>query len=123
MSSYTDLYDKVGGKAGIKTMIHEFYSRIMTDPELSSFFKHTSFDRLRTMQTEFLAVALGGPGEYTGLSLSAAHHGRGITASHLSRFVSHMIETLETRGVAENDVQAIIDRINCRSNEILGISY
>jgi hemoglobin len=43
------------------------------------------------MQREFFAAALGGPQAYSGLSLTQAHAGRGITPRHFNRFVQHLL--------------------------------
>ncbi len=122
MSSMS-LYEKVGGKAGVEALVYEFYGRVMQDPDLAPYFEKTAFDKLRVMQVEFFTMALDGPAEYRGRSLGAAHHGRGITTGALTRFVGHLMATLQTKGVSEADTEAIIDRINRRSNEVLGISY
>jgi hemoglobin len=38
--------------------------------------------RLKGMQVEFFAAALGGPDPYTGAPMRDVHHGRGITMGH-----------------------------------------
>ena len=75
------------------------------------------------MQPEFFAMALGGNIQYTGAPLAQAHHGRGITVYHFSRFTAHLLETLREQKVDEEDVNAVIDRINSFANEITGASY
>lgn len=121
--SSTSLYEKVGGKEGVESLIFGFYAQVKNDPVLAPFFERTSFDKLRAMQVEFFTMALGGPVEYSGQSLGAAHHGRGIGAEHMTRFVGHLISILESKGMGEEDVEQVIDRINRRSNEVLGVSY
>jgi hemoglobin len=114
------LYERVGGEKAIHEMIHEFYDRVLSDPELKPFFKNTSMDKLRKMQKEFFSAALDGPITYTGKPLGDVHHGRGITIHHFALFVGHLLETLQARGIEEHDVQAIISRINTYADEIIG---
>ena len=43
------LFERVGGEKVIAELIHDFYDRVMADPELKPFFKHTSIDKLRIL--------------------------------------------------------------------------
>lgn len=120
IKSHQTLYERVGGEKVIQGMIHEFYDRVLGDPELKPFFKNTSMDNLRKMQREFFSAALDGPISYTGKPLSYAHHGRGITKHHLALYVGHLLDTLKDQEIAEQDVQEIIARINTYADEITG---
>jgi hemoglobin len=123
MSTTDSLYDKLGGEAGVESLVIAFYVRVMADPELAPFFRHTSVEKLHMMQREFFAMALGGPVSYSGMPLAHAHHGRGITTHHYSRFVEHLVETLEELGIDDAEAEQAIDRINSYANEVTGTSY
>ena len=114
------LFERVGGEKTIRELIHEFYDRVVADPELKPFFKNTSMDKLRRMQHEFFSAALDGPITYTGRPLSYVHHGRGITKHHFALYVSHLIDTLRDHGINDQDVNDLIGRINTYANEITG---
>ena len=114
------LFERVGGEQTIRELIHEFYNRVIADPELKPFFKNTSMRKLRRMQREFFSAALDGPITYTGKPLSHVHHGRGITKHHFALFVGHLIDTLQDQGINDQDVQDIIGRINTYADEITG---
>ena len=114
------LYEQIGGERAISKLIHEFYGRVIADPELKPFFKNTSMGMLRRMQREFFSAALDGPIKYTGKPLSYVHHGRGITKHHLALYVDHLIDTLRGHKISEQDVQEIISRINTYAEEITG---
>ena len=43
------LFERLGGEAAIAELIHDFYDRVLADPELKPFFKHTSIDKLRIL--------------------------------------------------------------------------
>jgi hemoglobin len=122
MNSAT-LYDKIGGKSGVESLILDFYAHVAKDPTLRPFFRHTSFEKLYDMQQQFFAMALGGPVEYAGQLLGEAHRGRGISPVHISSFVDHLLTTLKQKGVGDDDAYTIIDRVNLYANEIMGVSY
>lgn len=120
MSDEPTLYDRIGGERTIHNLIDNFYDRVLDDDELAGFFAHTSMEKLRHMQKEFFAAALDGPVEYGGSELAVVHQGRGITRHHFTRFVDHLIETLQSIGVSEHDIDEIIPRIALYVNPITG---
>lgn len=122
MDSTPSLYDRLGGQDGIQALVIAFYTRVMTDPELSPFFRHTEIGKLHHMQSEFFTMATGGPASYTGMPLAHVHHGRGITGFHFSRFVEHLVATLEELGVIDAEAEQVIERINSYANEVTGVS-
>lgn len=124
MSANTpSLYERLGGEKMIAALIPAFYARVLADPELAPFFKHTSLEQLHEMQREFFTMATGGPIAYTGRPLAHVHHGRGITKHHFARFAEHLVETLTSMGVTPQEVDEVIERINPTANEITGTSY
>lgn len=116
------LYERVGGEAGVGSLVDAFYRRVLGDPELAPFFEKTPMDKLRTMQREFFAAALGGPLAYTGRTMSEVHAGRGIKTRHIARFVDHLMETLRDLPVDEQDAYDVVSRINTWADEITGES-
>ncbi len=114
------LFERVGGEQTISDLIHEFYNRVIADPELKPFFFNASMGKLRRMQREFFSAALDGPITYSGRPLSHVHHGRGITKHHFALYVGHLIDTLQSQGINDQDTQEIIGRISTYSDEITG---
>lgn len=114
------LFEKIGGEQTIRNLIHEFYDRVIADPELKPFFENASMDKLHRMQREFFSAALDGPITYSGRPLSHVHHGRGITKHHFALYVDHLIDTLQDHGINDQDAQEIIGRISTYVNEITG---
>lgn len=119
----SSLYDRLGGEDMIASLIPAFYVRVLADPVLSPFFKHTALDKLHGMQREFFAMATGGPITYSGKPLAHAHHGRGITKHHFALFTGHLVDTLLGIGVTQEEADEVIERINTYTNEVTGTSY
>lgn len=123
MTRAETLYDRLGGEPGIAGLVIRFYARVLTDSKLAPFFQNTSLDKLMHMQREFFGAALGGPQSYSGLDLSRAHVGRGITAEDFNRFSQHLATTLQESGVSEDDLREVIHRIAVHKNDITGEAY
>src|SRR3954463_11024837 len=116
----TNHFERIGGEPAVSLLIDRFYERVQADPVLAPFFRDSSMDRVRRMQKEFFALALDGPPAYTGMRLSHAHSGRGITVRHFSRFAGHLLETLRELPLDEREVLGVIDRLNIHADDITG---
>jgi len=116
------LYERIGGEAGIASLIDQFYLRVFEDPELAPFFAHAPVDHLKIMQRELFSQALGGPFVYSGRPIREVHHGRGITALHFQRFIEHLLQTLESFDLTKAEVNQIITRLNVDADKIVGQS-
>jgi hemoglobin len=118
-TSAPTLYERIGGAPGISDLVVEFYERALHDPVLTKFFHNVTMPHLHQMQAEFFALATGGPSTYSGLSLRAAHAGRGIGEVEFRHFVQHLLDTLDTRGLEPADVTAIADRLALERDSII----
>jgi len=116
------LYERIGGEAVVDKLIDRFYGKVTSDPELAPFFKHSPMENLLKMQKEFFCTALDGPQGYFGLSVVKAHQGRGIKMRHCNLFAQHLLESLKELKISEEDVQAVVARINLRVNDVVGES-
>lgn len=120
MSESGSLYARVGGEAGIRDLIGDFYQRVFADAELRPFFENIEVDKLERMQREFFAAALGGPSLYTGRPLAEAHYGLGIQPHHLRRYLDHLLATLEDRKLDEDEVYDVMGRIGILADDVTG---
>lgn len=75
-------------------------------------------EKLRRMQVEFFTSALGGPLQYSGRPLAHVHHGHGITKAHLRRFTDHLLATLQTLALSQQDIQSIYTRIALEADDV-----
>ncbi len=114
------LYERIGGAEAVEKLIQDLYNRVTSDSELGPFFENSALDKLKNMQTEFFSAALDGPVQYTGMDISKAHFGRGITRAHFKRYVEHLLATLEKMNISETDVHDIIARINIYADDVVG---
>lgn len=116
-----NLFEAIGGRPAIVSMVTAFYDRVLQDVELAPFFSDISIDRLRNMQFEFFSAALGGPTRYEGRPVAHAHQPLKITRQHFQRFVEHLFEALQEYPLNEQDRYDVIARINLYADDVIGI--
>lgn len=120
MADSESLFDRIGGEEAVAGLIEAFYDRVLRDELLAPFFEHASMEKLRRMQREFFAAALGGPIHYSGQPLATVHARMGIRPKHLARFLEHLLDTLNDKALDEAEVYEIYSRINTYADEITG---
>jgi hemoglobin len=100
-------YDQVGGSAGVREAVDRFYVRVLADPALAGYFQGVDLARLKRHQALLLAQVLGGPTEYTGRTLAAAHNGMGISRLDFRRVAEHLLETLRSLQISDEVISAV----------------
>lgn len=116
----SSLFERLGGAEGVAEIVESMYARVLDDELLSPFFRNVDMERLRQMQYEFLASALGGPVRYSGAELQAIHAGRGIEGRHFSAFVGHMVSAMEEHGASKQQVDEMLGQIALYRDRIVG---
>lgn len=113
------LYERIGGEFAVALLVDRFYDRVLKDPELEPYFRHIPMDKLREMQLEFFSAALEGPVHYSGRPLEQVHKGRGITSRQLSRFMEHLMATIEYAHPNEQERDEMYSRIALYGDAII----
>ncbi|BCU80696.1 group 1 truncated hemoglobin [Polycladomyces abyssicola] len=115
----TTLFERLGGEEGIAAIVQTFYDRVLNDPLLQPFFRHTDMNRQRRHQTQFLIYATGGAPRYTGATMRKAHEGLGIRHQHFDAVVSHLAEALRQHQVKEEVITELAKRLETLRGEVV----
>lgn len=119
VGTMSDLYETLGGDAGMTTAVEVFYARVTADPELAPYFARIDIDRLRAHQRSFLRAALDGPEVFTGRPLAQAHAGLHVTGEHFDGIVDHLAATLGDLGADPASVALVRDRVDALRPQIV----
>src|SRR5262245_37956963 len=97
------LYERIGGEPAIMAAVDLFYAKIMDDELTRPFFAGLDMNAQVQKQVAFMSRALGGPVEYHGRDLRAAHarlvREKGLDDVHFDAIAGHLRSTLEELGV------------------------
>jgi hemoglobin len=117
-----ELYDLIGGKRTVWAATEAFYRRVFADDTLRPFFKSTDMAQLRSRQSMFISMLLGGRVVYTGKDIHAAHayaREQGLNDGHFDRFLTHFREALNEVGVQADKVEEVTKLLETRRNVVL----
>jgi len=104
------LYEKLGGEKAVDAAVDIFYQKVLADPRINQFFEGVEMVKQGRMQKNFLTFAFGGPHNYDGRNMRAAHSklvAKGLNDSHFDAVAGHLVATLQELGVA----QVLIDEV------------
>lgn len=114
-----NIYDAIGGEPALTAVVDDFYVRVLADPQLAGFFAGVNMPKLKGMQVEFFATALGGPDVYQGPSMRQAHAGRGISQADFDKVALHLTDALAAAGVPAEIIGQIAVAITPLADEIV----
>lgn len=107
MTSATSDYHLIGGGPAVRTVVDRFYELVLADPELAPFFTDVDIAGLKRHQALLISQVLGGPAEYDGRDLRAAHAELPIRPEHFQRVVTHLVTALQEAGVDQDVIARV----------------
>ena len=117
-----DLYDLIGGSRTIRAATAFFYQRVLADDNLRHFFESTDMEHLRSQQSMFISMLLGGRIVYTGKDITAAHaraREQGLNDTHFDAFLKHFRAALEEVGVQADKADKVMKLLESRRGTVL----
>ncbi len=97
----SSLYEKIGGEAAVDAAVDVFYRKVLADDRISHFFDDIDMDRQRVKQKAFLTFAFGGPANYSGKDMRAAHARMNLTEADFTAVMENLGGTLKELGVPD----------------------
>jgi hemoglobin len=114
------LFERYGGYDTFTRIVESFYRAVLREPSLQPYFAGVDMTRLMSHQTQFLAVALGGPGPYQGASLQAAHSRLNIRDADFDLVAELLVEALEDGGMAKEDIDQVVQIVLGTRQQVVG---
>ena len=65
-------------------------------------------DQMRAKQKSFLTMAFGGPNEYSGADMRAAHKHMNLNEAHFDAVAGHLVATLHELSVPQEHIDEIV---------------
>ena len=118
----TTLFDRLGGRAAMKTAVDSFYVKMLADQRVARFFATTDMAKQRGKQIAFLTMVTGGPNNYTGKDMRDAHKhlvAQGLNDSHVDVVIEHLGATLTELGAKTEDVAEVAKIANSVRDDVL----
>jgi hemoglobin len=94
------LFTDMGGQAGIDRIVDASVDNYLADDRIKAIFDESNIDRLRAeFKVQFCQVA-GGPCEYKGHDMTAAHKGLHLTNANFNAVVEDLQDAMDKVGLS-----------------------
>ncbi|MCB1616623.1 MAG: group 1 truncated hemoglobin [Pseudomonadales bacterium] len=103
----SNLYERIGGEAAVNAAVDVFYKKVLADDRINSFFENLDMAAQAAKQKAFLTMVFGGPNNYSGKDMRAAHAHLGLKEAHFDAVVELLAATLSELGVCAEDITEI----------------
>ncbi len=115
-----NLYEKFGGEETIAKVVDYLYNElVLKDESINQFYLQTDMEKQIVHQTKFISIALGGPEQYSGKSMSKAHASMNLQPDHFNAIAKHLHDALAHFGVNNADIDQVLTTVSSLQAEIL----
>lgn len=107
------LYDRLGGTAGIATVVDAFIANVAADARINARFARVAGDtaamrEFKQKMVDQICAGTGGPCTYTGRDMKVAHEGMGISTADFDALVEDLVKTLDGAGVPQQEKDELL---------------
>lgn len=117
----SSLFERVGGEATVDEAVDLFYQRVLADDRVNEFFEGMNMQAQARKQKLFLTKVFGGPNDYDGDDMRAAHAHLDLERSHFDAIVENLAATLCSMGVAAGDIDEVSALANAMAADVLSL--
>jgi hemoglobin len=118
----SSLYERLGGDAAVSEAVDLFYQRVLADERVNTFFDGMNMHAQAHKQRLFLTKVFGGPNNYDGQDMRAAHSHLELKPLHFSAIVENLASTLQAMGVEQTDIDQVSELALTMRDDVLNRS-
>ena len=105
------LYDRLGGREGIKRIVDDGYAIILADDRIKDDFDNINPDHIKPRLIDLICQLSGGPCIYKGRPMAAAHEGLDLTQAKFNALAEDMQTGMQNLGIpywTQNRLMALL---------------
>ncbi|WP_435361595.1 group I truncated hemoglobin [Haloarchaeobius sp. DFWS5] len=121
MTKDKTVFDRLGGQDAVEAVVDDFYDRVLSDERVLHHFEGSDTTALRAHQVQFISAVTGGPVEYTGDDMQAAHDGMDITDAEYDVVAGHLDVALAENDVSQKDRRDVLETVESLRPDIVEV--
>src|ERR1043165_686092 len=114
------LYDRLGGRGAISSVVDLFVANVVADPSLAPRFAKTDVPKLKANLVDQICEASGGPCRYTGKDMKTAHRGMNINTAEFNATGAALAKALDQARVPAQEKNELLTAIGSMQGDIVG---
>ncbi len=117
------LYEQLGGKDAIHSVVDKFYEFMLADETVAGFFKSIDMKKQTLRQKQFITMVTGGPMEYEGVDMKKAHEKLAIKQEHFDATWKNLLKSLEFHKVPEKQIEEVKKVVYSTQDDIVNTKW
>jgi hemoglobin len=113
------LYDRLGGKPAIQAVVDDFVGNVAADGRINQRFAGADIPRLKALLVDQICQASGGPCQYTGRSMTAAHAGMKISDTEFDALVGDLVKSLDKFKVGPQEKRELLAALGGMKRDVV----
>lgn len=89
------LYERLGGKPALEAVVGELWNITSKDARINKYFANTKPEVFGSQLVDFLCQASGGPCQYKGKDMVAAHTGMHLSEADFNALADNVVKSLD----------------------------
>lgn len=106
------LIDRLGGPSAVEAVVADLSNRILEHPDLKGYFAGVDYDAIVEHRGAYMVAILGGPEQYSGVSMRQAHQHLKLSHAHMDAFLELLDATLADAGVSPLEIAHVRKEVN-----------
>ena len=102
------LYERLGRRPGIDTVVHTFVGNVGRDKRINVRFMFVDMDVLQSHLTDQVCSASGGPCPYTGRQMKPLHASMHVRGTEFDAMGEDLVAALKTHAVPERETKELL---------------
>lgn len=115
-----NLYDRLGGKPALNAVVGELWAVAAADVRINARFAHTKPEIFGAQLVDFLCQASGGPCQYKGKDMKAAHTGMKLTDGEFNALAEDTTKALNKFKVPAKEQKEVIGMLASLKGDVVG---
>ena len=113
------LYQSLGGKNGLTTLMDHFMERLLADARMRPFFKDADQKHVKEQLVLQLCEVSGGPCRRDGPDMKKAHDGMDVTRGDFNALVEVLQDTMDAQGIEFREQNRLLARLAPMHRDII----
>jgi len=115
------LYQALGARPGLVTLMDDFMTRLLADPRTAPFFKEANQQHIKAQLVDQICELAGGPCRFKGPDMKKVHAGIDIDKAAFNALVEVLQRSMEAQGIAFSTQNQLLARLAPMHREIVNV--
>ena len=120
------LFDRLGGKVGIASLVDDVVEEHMNNPKISARFlpykdRPEYLDQVKKHTCDFFGMGSGGPVEYTGRDMETTHRGMNISEAEYMNVMDDILNVLDKHNKDEQTKKDVLAILYSLKGQMIGV--